>query len=420
MEEQAEQVIITNLGRPRKLPESGYRKATYRFEDSIEMTSTVFGFSLLRWLRAFHSCQSIRLIILGTRNSSWPALLYDDDVFSMLSEDELESLEEMEASDAFQQKDLSWINDLLSKHFSCVVQCRIIPFGLSRGEQSAILEILARETPEGADLYFDITHGFRHLPLLGLLSAFHLRRVRKADVKGIYYAAFEAMAKDNVAPVVTLDFATDMMDWIEGMAIVDKTGNLAAIASLPGLDVNISRYIEDTAFFENTLSLERGRSAADRVSGLIKTGDLPFPANLYQEKMLSLLSWTGGASFADRQLSLARRALDCGDYLRCSILLIESVITASIPPDEDPRRYQNREAAKNRINRSEDYTLLNSLRNQLVHPGTRVVSPRVKELLGDKLKMSIELKRIMTRIENNIITRAKNSSPSRRTYSSKN
>lgn len=37
----------------------------------------------------------------------------------------------------------------------------------------------------------DITHGFRYLPMLALLSVMHLRVVRAVQIQGIYYGAYD-------------------------------------------------------------------------------------------------------------------------------------------------------------------------------------------------------------------------------------
>jgi CRISPR-associated DxTHG motif protein len=52
---------------------------------------------------------------------------------------------------------------------------RLIPFGRTDGEQRQILETIAAVAETG-EVSFDLTHGFRHLGIVGMLSAFMLER----------------------------------------------------------------------------------------------------------------------------------------------------------------------------------------------------------------------------------------------------
>lgn len=51
---------------------------------------------------------------------------------------------------------------------------------------------------------FDLTHGFRHLGMVGFLSAYMLKRVRDLSVRDLWYGALD-MSRDGVTPVLRLD-----------------------------------------------------------------------------------------------------------------------------------------------------------------------------------------------------------------------
>ena len=58
-----------------------------------------------------------------------------------------------------------------------VVTPRVIPFGKDTDEQYRILDVIADAVPNG-EVSFDLTHGFRHLGMVGFMSAFMLEQVR--------------------------------------------------------------------------------------------------------------------------------------------------------------------------------------------------------------------------------------------------
>jgi CRISPR-associated DxTHG motif protein len=64
----------------------------------------------------------------------------------------------------------------MSRAAGRAVAPRLIPFGRDAAEQREILETIATAVPNG-EVSFDLTHGFRHLGMVGFLSAFILGRV---------------------------------------------------------------------------------------------------------------------------------------------------------------------------------------------------------------------------------------------------
>ena len=65
----------------------------------------------------------------------------------------------------------------------------VVPRAERFDEQIAILDRLAPLIETGEELLIDVTHGFRHLPMLGLVAARYLEKVRGARVGDIIYGA---------------------------------------------------------------------------------------------------------------------------------------------------------------------------------------------------------------------------------------
>ncbi len=103
------------------------------------------------------------------------------------------------------------------------VEAVSIPEGFSTEEIWGIFEVVLSKIAEGDQVYFDITHAFRSLPLLGLAMLNYAKAVKKIEVKGIYYGAFEKLGraeavrrmdlKDRNAPILDLRSVSALQDW---------------------------------------------------------------------------------------------------------------------------------------------------------------------------------------------------------------
>lgn len=71
-------------------------------------------------------------------------------------------------------------------------EAKSIPNGYSEKEVWEIFQIVFDCLREGDEVYFDITTGFRSLPMLGMVLLNYAKALRKVDVKAIYYGNFEA------------------------------------------------------------------------------------------------------------------------------------------------------------------------------------------------------------------------------------
>ncbi len=99
----------------------------------------------------------------------------------------------------------------------------IIPEGFTRGELERVVQIIFDEIPEGSRVYFDITHSFRHLPMLVMLLLHYAKVIKNIKVGGVYYGAFEVQADKK--PVLDLGFFSELQDWTRVVARFSLTGN---------------------------------------------------------------------------------------------------------------------------------------------------------------------------------------------------
>jgi CRISPR-associated Csx2 family protein len=88
-----------------------------------------------------------------------------------------------------------------------------IPDGKSEAEIWDIFTKMFDAMGEKDAVIFDITHGFRSLPMLGFSILNYARYLKNIQVAGIYYGAYEAKDADERTPIFALKAFYDLMQW---------------------------------------------------------------------------------------------------------------------------------------------------------------------------------------------------------------
>jgi CRISPR-associated Csx2 family protein len=89
-----------------------------------------------------------------------------------------------------------------------------VPSDHSREGIFKTFKVITEKVLEGDQIYIDITHGFRSLPMLAVVLANFLKVTKGAVVEKIYYGAFEDRTNyDGRAPVYDLSYLIDIQNW---------------------------------------------------------------------------------------------------------------------------------------------------------------------------------------------------------------
>lgn len=108
-----------------------------------------------------------------------------------------------------------------------------LPDGNNQDEILEIFQCLFEEIHEGDELYFDITHGFRYLPMLVLSLGNYAKFLRGATVKHITYGNFEGRDKaTNEAQIMDLMSLSLLQDWTSAAASFIRNGDATQLAKL--------------------------------------------------------------------------------------------------------------------------------------------------------------------------------------------
>jgi CRISPR-associated DxTHG motif protein len=106
-----------------------------------------------------------------------------------------------------------------------------IPDGKSEAELWRIFAAISDAVCEGDQIAFDITHGFRSLPVIALLTIAYLKQIKQVKVRYILYGAFDAKDEQGT-PVFDLTPFADLLDWLAAAKMFITTGDSSELGQL--------------------------------------------------------------------------------------------------------------------------------------------------------------------------------------------
>jgi CRISPR-associated Csx2 family protein len=377
-------VLLTFLGRTPKT-ESGYRPTRYDFGDgSAEPPTAFFGWSLQRRLRPD------RLVILGTAGSMWDHLFEDEPVFQAGNDEALALLDAVAGKGVTAAHLAPWAPHL-SARLGCEVFLELIPYARDSAEQVELLRIMAGHVGRGDRVDLDVTHGFRHLPMLAILAALHLRSVRGAEIAGIWYGAYDP--DSGAAPVHDLAGLLHIADWLQALHTYDKDGDYGAFTPLLG---PAGKLLDEAAFFERTSNPVKAREKLTAWSGRADRFPPDDPAAaLFSDALHERISWYRRATRAEWERTLAQEYLDRQDYVRAAIYGLESIVSAEVTKlPVGMTEYEARDSARRTLKTKEEFRTLDWIRNALAH-GVRPRDQKITKIIGDRETLERTLRELL-------------------------
>jgi len=111
----------------------------------------------------------------------------------------------------------------------------IVPKGENETELWLIFSIIARSVLPGEEVVFDVTHGLRSFPLIGLLAAAFLQAGLKVELKAIFYGAYDVRNQSvtpHRTPMFDLTPMVTLLEWATAADRFSRTGDSRHFASL--------------------------------------------------------------------------------------------------------------------------------------------------------------------------------------------
>lgn len=406
--------LITFLGKSASDRTTGYRQATYRFADGRQEQTPYFSLALIKHLRPD------RVIVFGTASSMWDVFV---EHLSSSGSHEALRLELMDAVAAgvVDEGLLTRVAPLLEEAVRVAVQPHLIGMAQDAAGQNEILDLIAAYAGNGA-VSFDLTHGFRHLGMLGFLAGFMLERLsRDIAIKGLWYGALD-MTVAGVTPVLRLDGLQDIQRWVDALNRFDANNDYGVFADLlkkDGMRSDVADCLREAAFRESVLHVDGARKKLQTVLKELKKTPLAGASGLFQERLIRHIEWARQERLSINQFDLAARAMRRCDYQRATLLGLEGYITRRCEREQgDPLSFAVRERVRSglqdaaRYNRenaggSDPFLDLNSLRNAMAHgtpPAGRFSLPGGQRCDGTQL---IQNKDLLRRVLQSCLDRLK-------------
>jgi CRISPR-associated Csx2 family protein len=391
-----EHTLVSFLGRSRSAAGTGYRTATYRFADGQEHTTPFFGLALKTVLGPD------RLVLLGTSGSMWDVLI-EHLATEGADEDLRLQLIEAVTDETVTQALLQRVTPLAERALGLPCHLQLISYARSDTEQRTLLADLAQSVPHGR-VTLDLTHSFRHLAALGLLSAFFLERTAGLRISGLYYGALE-MSREGVAPVLQLDGLVAIQRWVDALDRFDQSRDYGVFAELliaDGVPRSQAECLKTAAFHERTFNLSAARRRLQTFLPLLGK-PLPGAGALFQHRLAERFAWARSDDLFQNQRALAYYYLQAGDLVRAAIFGYEAVVTRECagqgldPNDYYRGRLPAREALDDAAWTStevEAFVMLKRLRNALAH-GTPPPTERHRQIVASPERLPKELRRAL-------------------------
>lgn len=390
--------LITFLGKGAADRKGRYHDSLYAF-GGREISTPFFALALAEVLRVD------QVVVLGTPASMWDVLL-SHRPGSLPPEQGrlLDQLRENVAAESVTADQLEAFAPTVRLATKCAFVLRLIPFADTTATQIELLKLIDGMLAPNEEIAIDVTHAFRHLPMVALTSAILLRKTKGVKVEGVYYGARDMTPPGprQFTPVIRLDGLLHIFDWIEALGAYDYTGDYGALAAVIKGNLEGRPYLGDrlaeAAFAERIGQIDRAARKLAEVRKELATrpgGAL----GLFGSALRDRLAWSDAGSHEEQQRQLACHYLDAGDYLRAAILALETHVTRLVEDPNSADRHSIREKALERwtkeqkelrdaqsspwaaVAREPDpcfdaFWLLNDLRNSLAHH----VAPHQKDI----------------------------------------
>ena len=361
-----------------------------------------------------------KFVILGTPSSMWDVFALDmagEDANDQQAMEALTELEQAVREDRVTQAMLDAMAPTLSSRTGCEVCPRLIGYARDAQEQVEVLQVLSEQVNAGDTVVLDVTHGFRHLPMLALVAARYLQHAREAQTQAIYYGALEMTkppppAPDGITPVLNLHGMLQMLDWVDALAVYQRTGDYGRMGHLmthAGMAADKAKQWKQAAFFERNMAAELSVSKLDDAQKAMSELENPL-VKLFRPALQQRMQWAREPNRALREQALADGYLKRGDYLRGVFYLYECLLTTEV--FQDPGSYAQLSAFEARKNAAKTlkerywphFGHLEYLRNTLAH-GVRSDSTEVLQALKSEEQLLAFIENLRRALKQSMPTR---------------
>lgn len=362
--EQPQRVLVSFIGKGALAPANeprtytGYRSACYAFSDP-EYTSeetSLFGNALIWYMRDVLRTPVERWLVLGSPQSNWDALIEtvpseereDPEISKTRSELEKAIREEErnpspEGSNKVTQSLLDEWSLILSNKLSPLrVECYLVGWSETTRQQIGMWQVLNSRLDRVSELVLDVTHGFRHQPMLLAAMVVLLSYTRGFGKVSFYYAldmqtppaqaeAHSSQSKQRLYQVLKIDLFHELLEYIRRLGVLHIAGDYESLGKyILRNQPELKKQLEQIAFMERAnLNVQR-----DRVDEYIERLNQWEPEDVlrgsFKQTLMDQISKRTAATPWERMALRADEADKHHDYLTAYTLLWEAIVSVSV------------------------------------------------------------------------------------------
>ncbi len=337
-------ILIASIGNARKTTE-GYDKTSYRAEDGRTFATPY----IIEAIRELYGVE--KLILFGTAGSDWAGLyeyvhLVEGNLLSSQASDQIDDKVYNALLDL---KKTSWANapegalkkaqDAARVFTTCIKGCLdviLLKYGLNDQELDQnfiLLQQVSKHIRDEDEVYFDITHAFRTLPIFELLVMRYLNEVlqTKASIVMISYGMFE-VRQGGVTPIVDVKRLLSVMDHLSAASEYKRFGTLYGLLDMEdtGLNDDERKYLRNMSEWTNINNIAAMKRFIKKAHSRAEASESAAPeASFLQRQVYEDIAKHFPNTDDDMLLSinLAKWHFDKRRYLHALIVLQEALIT---------------------------------------------------------------------------------------------
>lgn len=238
---------------------------------------------------------------------------------------------------------------LKEMHLSTPIETIRIPDGNNEDEIWQIFSDIYKVLNDEDELYFDLTHGFRYLPMMVLVLGNYAKFLKHTEVKSITYGNYESRDKEtNIAPIINITPLAALQDWTNAAADYLEHGDatkLKICADKPlitiaretkGQDQDATTLIKlskQLYEFSNLISFNRGDEIiigkqSKQIKALLEKADAEYirpMGPLFKQIAKSVRNFNPDSP--ENMIEASRLCLDHSDFQASITLLQEGIVS---------------------------------------------------------------------------------------------